>query len=193
MTAATVALAGTRASDIANLAASSRFPWELLPIGIVLILALGGLPLLIRLREKPHQVLWSKMRGAPLSSRTRAGVGSLLATIVVSIPVIIGLARWYLGRDQTQALVLGLMVGCAVLVLGLVYLLVKLLVSLRRFMPRSWSWPLTYLRAGSGRTVAATTAVALALAVGSATVLLDRAVDWELQAAVRKQVPFTVL
>lgn len=60
-------------------------------------------------------------------------------------------------------------------------------------MPRSWSWPLTYLRAGSSRTVAATTAVALALAVGSATVLLDRAVDWELQAAVRKQVPFTVL
>jgi putative ABC transport system permease protein len=193
MTAATVALAGTRASDIADLAALSRFPWELLPIGTVLLLALGGAPLLIRLREKPHRVLWSKMRGAPLSSRTAAGVGSLVATTVISIPVMFGLARWYLGRDQTQALIFGLMAGCAALVLGLVYLLVKVVVSLRKLLPTFWSWPLTYLRAGSGRTVAATTAVALALAVGSGTALLDRAIDWELQAAVRKQVPMTVI
>jgi|GEM_PF-3189640 len=193
MMSATVSLAGSRASDIANLTALSRFPWELIPIGVVLLLALGSVPLFLRLRERPHRVLWSKMRGAPLTSRTAAGVRSLFATIAIAIPVMMGLGQWYLGRGQTQGLVLGLMAGCAIVVLGLVFLLVRLVASLRLILPTALNWPLTYLRSGSGRTVAATTAIALALAVGASTALLDRAIDWELQAAVRDQVPFSVM
>jgi putative ABC transport system permease protein len=192
ITAATSHLVGTRAAAIAQVARLTRFPWEFVPIGIILLLAFGRVPLWLRLSEKPHRVLWSKLRGAPLTSRTGAGVGSLLATLVISFPVMLGLARWYLGDGQAQAIVFAVMAGGVMLILGLVYACVRAVAALRPLSPAAWSWPLTYLRAGAARTVAATTAVALALAIGTGVALMDRVLDWELQAAIRRPVPLTV-
>ena len=192
ITAATSHLVGTRAAAIAQVARLTRFPWEFVPIGIALLLAFGGVPLWLRLYEKPHRVLWSKLRGAPLTSRTGAGVGSLLATLVISVPVMLGLARWYLGGGQAQAIAYTVMAGGVLLILGLAYACVWAVAALRPCFPAAWSWPLTYLRAGAARTVAATTAVALALAIGTGVALMDRVLDWELQAAIRRQVPITV-
>ncbi|HHW17729.1 MAG TPA: hypothetical protein GXX30_02345 [Firmicutes bacterium] len=192
MTSATAQVAGTEARDVVDLIRPSVVPWDFFVIAPALVLVFGAFPLLVRLVEKPHQVLWSKMRGFPLATRTRAGMGSLLSTLVLSGPVTLGLVRWYLGSGEVPVVGATVVVIAGMLVLVAVGLLIWIVSTLGRAFPARFKWALTYLRVGRGRLVAATTAVAFALAVCCATVLMDKALTWEAQAAVRRQVPFNV-
>jgi len=193
MTSAMVWLAGAKAADVADLVRLSSFPWDFFVISILLVVAFGAFPLLQRLREKPQAVLWSKVRGFPLERASASGYGSLLNALLMAIPVMLGLAYWYSGPQQVATAGPVLVLGIATSVLLLVGLQIWALGKARESLPVSLRWPLTYLRIGAGRLVASTTAVALALAVGAGTVYLDRAIDWELQAAIREQVPFSVV
>ncbi len=191
MTAACGYVVRAEARSIAQMTRPSEVPWHLFVIGLVLIIIFGAVPLWLRLREKPHHVLWSKMRGFPLAVRTRTGMSSLLVTLFLSIPVMFGLARWYCGDGQvpsTGALAILLM---GILSLGAVAGAIWIVSTVGRFFTRS-SWAFTYLNMGRGRLVASTGAVAFALAIGSTTLLLDKAITWEVQAAVSRQVPFSV-
>ncbi|MDQ7794320.1 MAG: hypothetical protein RDU89_07915 [bacterium] len=192
MNRATMTAAGTRAADIADLMKLSGFPLEFLAFSTLAILAFGGFPLLVRLAERPHRVLWSKMRGFPLEARTRAGVGSLVSTLVMAVPVMLGLTRWYAGPADTAAFGSVLVLGAGLLVLLVVVIVLKLIGLVGNQLPVSLRWPFTYLRTGVGRIIASTTAVAFALVVGTGALVLDKTINWELQAAVRKQVPFSV-
>ncbi len=192
MTFLTIAAIGAKAADMASLAVLARFPWTFLLVGPVLVLVFGGFPLLVRLNEKPHRVLWSKIRGFPGVTRTSAGLGSLACALILAVPVMIGLARWFCGPGESATVGSVVLLGLGIATFLAVAAVITLLGRLGAALPVTWRWPLTYLRVGGGRLLASTTAVAVAVAVGCGTALLDRVVDWELQAAVRQQVPFTV-
>jgi predicted lysophospholipase L1 biosynthesis ABC-type transport system permease subunit len=192
LTAASARVVGSEAKSIAQLIKPSVMPWSFLLVGPALILAFGAAPLLVRLLEKPHHVLWSKMRGFPLAVRTGTGIVSLLWTLGISVPVTLGLARWYCGPGQIPALGTTAVLITGTLVLALVALVTWCLSTAGRRLSIRLRWAFTYLSMGRGRLVAAAGAIAFALAIASTTVLLDRVITWEVQVAVRKQVPFSV-
>lgn len=186
-------LVGCFARDMVDLALPKTISWPLFLMGPMLIIAYGLYAFRITLGLKPFAILRQKAAGFPLLGRSEQSAWSALTVVLVTMALAPVLQKLLLGSHAP-----GLTPALWVLAFCLVFFLsislgMTVVDWVGRRAPSGIRWALTYVRMGRSRLVITMTAVTVALSVGAGAVLLDRALTFELEQAISRQIPASTL
>ncbi|MEW6049083.1 MAG: FtsX-like permease family protein, partial [Bacillota bacterium] len=188
------ALAGAGAREMIELATPATVPWSFLLVGPILVLTYGLSTFVVTMQATPALVLRGKAAGFLVpAERKGEALLSLAIALVVTLVAVPLLGRLYLGGGFAQGAVMWLILIACLVLLGAVALAMWMLGNLGQVAPVALRWPLTYLRLGRSRVVAAMTAVAVALSVGTGALILERPFSHELELSIARQIPATIL
>lgn len=190
----TLELAGAQARPLVLLSTPSHPAWSFLLLGPLLALVYGAWPLALTLRIRPSLALRAKLAGFLVPDERRGdGLLSLAGVAVVTLIMVPVLGRLFIGGAFFTLPVAWLIVVFGGLLGAAVALVVAVLAGLGQAAPVALRWPLIYFRLGRDRAVITMTALALALAVGTGAALVGRALTWDLQVALSRQVPMSLI